>query len=83
MKMKKTWHLVIAICCLLFGGASYNVNKESGIIGIVLGVLIGIFYFFPKKKESENENAGTNRPEAEQISDDDGQDDDEDSGPEE
>ncbi len=46
--MRKTWHLVVAIGCLLFGGASYNVNKQSGIIGIVIGVLIGIFYFFPK-----------------------------------
>ena len=83
MKIKKTWHLVIAICCLLFGGASYNVNKESGIIGIVLGVLIGIFYFFPKKKENESQSAGQERPNAEQFPEDDDQDSDEDSGAEE
>lgn len=79
--MRKTWHLVVAIGCLLFGGASYNVNKQTGIMGIALGIIIGIFYFFPKigQKDPAEKKPGQQdelpvQEEEEEITEDDGDD---------
>ena len=46
----KAWELPVAVLCIIFGIVGLKSGSDSGVIGVVLGVFIFLFWLFPKVK---------------------------------
>ena len=65
--MRRPRELIVSIGCLIFGALYFKVNRELGIIGLALGVIVGLFYIFGKKIQDKFDKTG-NKPTVQDLS---------------
>lgn len=66
---RKVWLLIVAILCLIGGFMNIGNSTGAAILGIVLGLAFGTWWFFSKRKRVE-ENANSIQESAVSVSED-------------